>query len=143
MSSPEVWDDVATRVAAAAAELGLPIAWPNQVFNEPAPYADGGQPSAWLNVEISAFNADPYEVGSTVWMEEGAVQVHVMVPTGQGIKDGLRIRKSIANDFRGLLPGLVTYDGFTFDPGGMDEDGNWFRLTLRINYRYQDITIAG
>ncbi|MFT8245198.1 phage tail terminator-like protein [Roseomonas sp. BN140053] len=135
MSSPEVWADARVLITAGAAALSLPVAWPNETFSPPEPLGP------FLAVEVSGDGAEPLELGGGVWVEDGAIHLHVMVPTGWGITQGLQLRKALADGFRGLPPRAVVYDRFTLDPGGMDEDGNWFRLSLRVAYRYQDIGI--
>jgi hypothetical protein len=132
MSSPEVWADARARLEAGG--LSVPFAWPNEAFTNPEP------PAPWLLVEISGDLSAPLELGRDgVWQEDGAILVHVMVPTGTGVTDGLALRKAVANLFRGLPPGPVTYHGATFDPGGPGDDtGVYHRLSLSIRYRYQD-----
>jgi len=135
MSSPEVYADAKALIVDGAAQIGLPVAWPNEPFREPEP------PAPFLAVEVMGDGAEPYELGGGVWVEDGTVGVAVVVPTGVGISEGLALRKQVTSWFRGLPPRSVLYDRFILDPGGMDEDGNWFRLGLRVAYRYQDIGI--
>ncbi|MFC0410942.1 phage tail terminator-like protein [Roseomonas elaeocarpi] len=136
MSSPEVWADAQVLIRDTAATQGLPVAWPNEVFDDlPEP------PAPFVAVEIRGDGAEPYELGGGVWREDGSLYLHVMVPTGSGITAGLQLRKAFADGFRGLPPRTVIYDSFSFDPGSDDEEGNWHRLTLRVAYHYQDIGI--
>lgn len=134
MSSPEVYQDARTLIADGAAQIGLPVAWPNAAFDVPEP------PAPFLAVEVMGDGAEPYELGGGVWVEDGTIEVAVVVPTGTGIEQGLTLRKAVAGWFRGLPAREVTYDRFIMDPGGMDEDGNWFRLPLRVSYRFQSIS---
>ena len=134
MSSPEVYQDARTLIADGAAQIGLPVAWPNRKFQAPEP------PAPFLAVEVMGDGAEPYELGGGVWVEDGTVEVAVVVPTGTGIEQGLALRKAVAGWFRGLPAREVTYGRFIMDPGGMDEDGNWFRLPLRVSYRFQSIS---
>lgn len=141
MSSPEVWADARPRIQAAADALGITVAWPNEPAEEPEPGADGGLPM-FLAVEFESDGAEPYELGGATWQEDGTIYVHVLTPTGAGIEGGNAVRKAVADAFRGLgagaAPGLV-YDRFRFPPGGSDEaSGNWFRLSLAIEYRFTD-----
>jgi hypothetical protein len=131
--SPDVWTDAAALIRDGAAQIGLPVAWPNTAFDDPEP------PAPFLAVEGMGDGAEPYELGGGVWVEDGAVVLHILVPVGTGIDGGLALRKTAAGWFRGLPPRPVVYERFVLDPGGMDEDGNWYRLSLRVQYRYQDI----
>jgi hypothetical protein len=131
--SPEVWADAEALIRDGATQIGLPVAWPNQRFADPEP------PAPFLAVEGMGDGAEPYELGGGIWIEDGAVVLHILVPVGTGVARGLELRKAAAGWFRGLPPRPVVYDSFVLDPGGMDEDGNWYRLSLRVRYRYQDI----
>jgi len=136
MSSPEVWTDAQVLIRDTAATLDIPVAWPNEVFDAlPEP------PAPFVAVELQGDGAEPYEMTGGVWREDGSLYLHVMVPTGSGITEGLRLRKALADGFRGLPPRAVVYSSFGFDPGSNDEEGNWHRLTLRVFYHYQDIGI--
>jgi hypothetical protein len=132
--SPEVWADAERLIRAGVAEMAQPVAvaWPNERFKEPSP------PAPFLAVEGMGDGAEPYEIQDGVWVEEGAVMVHITVPTGGGVSAGLALRKEVASWFRGLPARPVVYERFVMDPGGADEDGNWYRLGLRVLYRYQD-----
>lgn len=136
--SPEVWADARRLILDGNAQLAqpVPIAWPNERFEDPEP------PVPFIFVEGRGDTSEPYELGGGVWVEDGAVLLHIAVPTGSGIERGIAIRKAASGWFRGLPPRPVVYEGFSLDPGAMDEDGNWYRLTLRVRYRYQDIGIA-
>lgn len=139
MASPEVWADAQARVAAVATALGLTVNYPNAETQEPELGDDGVLPS-FLAIEIEADGAAPYELGNSIWLEDGRLWVHVLIPTGSGITDGLAIRKAVANAFRATPnSGAILWDAFSFPPGGRDESsGNWFRLSLGISYRFTD-----
>ena len=130
MSSPEPWLDARARLTAALSSLGATAAWPNEPNEKPAP----GQP--WLAVEITADVADPIELGGATWREDGTLLVHVMAPLGAGLTPGLTLRKAVANLFRGLAPGAVTWRGMSFYPG--EDAGPVHRLTLGIRYSFTD-----
>lgn len=132
MASPEVWTDARARLEAAALG-GTTIAWPNEPFDLPEPLAP------YLVAEISGDMSEPIELGSGgTWQEDGTVWVHVMVPVGEGITAGLALRKTIANLFRGVIAGGIVYRSAQMDPGGTDDEGNWFRLSLGVQYIFQD-----
>ena len=90
MSSPEVYQDARTLIADGAAQLVLPVAWPNRKFKPPEPVAP------FLAVEVMGDGAEPYELGGGVWVEDGTIEVAVVVPTGTGIEQGLTLRKAVA-----------------------------------------------
>jgi hypothetical protein len=137
--TPEVWDDARARIATVAADLGLPVAWPNE---------DGqtwvAPPVPWLEIEASSAASAPIEIGGGIWREDGTIWLHLMLPLGTGIRDGLVQRKAFSAAFRsdgGALPGApvgLFYRDHTFDPLGAD-DGVYRRLSLLIHYDYQDI----
>ncbi|MBC9176767.1 phage tail terminator-like protein [Pseudoroseomonas ludipueritiae] len=131
MSSPDVWLDARAIIADGAAQAGLTVAWPNEPFDLPEP------PAPFLAVDLRADGSEPMELGPGVWLEEGMIDVAVVIPTGSGITEGVALRKQAADWFRGLPPRAVLYDRFIFDAGGDDEEGNWHRLPLKIAYRFQ------
>jgi hypothetical protein len=138
MSSPEVWLDARERIEAANLVPPERINWPNEAFAEPAPTSVPAP--LWLAVEITANFAAPMEIGGGgMWLEEGALWVHAFAPTGTGTIELRQLAKAVANTFRGLPPGPVTYTAAEIgmgEPG--DENGNWYRISTRIEYRYQD-----
>lgn len=137
--SPLVWDDVLPRIVAAAAAAGLTVEIPNE---DPGPRPVPPQP--WLDIEVAADASNPIEMGGAIWEERGQVFLHVMIPVGTGIRDGLAYRKALSVAFRavsGAPDGLVYRQGQAFDPMGPGtDDGVYRRLTLIIRYDYQDIT---
>ena len=138
MASPEVWLDARPRVQAVADALGIVAAWPNEAAQEPEPDGTGNLP-LWCSVEIEADASAPYEIGGSMWQEQGRLSVHVFLPTGAGIEAGLAARKAFADAFRGLPPGALLWDDFMFPAGGTDQaEGNWYRLSLGIGYRFTD-----
>lgn len=139
MSSPEVWLDAKPRIEAAALALGLPVAWPNEQFEEPPAFDDAGMPTVWVAVEVEGDVAEPIELGDGVWDERGMIHLSLMIPMGAGIMRGLEKRKGLATAFRQIGPNPVTYRDIVLDPGGPGEtDGRWRTLGLRIAYSYQD-----
>jgi len=138
MASPAVWTAARAKVQAVADALGLTVAWPNEPSEEPEFDGTGALPM-FAAVEIEADATAPLEIGGSMWRESGRVSVHVLVPSGTGIDAGLAARKAFADGFRGQAPGALLWDEFTFPPGGQDQgEGNWFRLSLGIAYRYTD-----
>lgn len=138
MSSPDVWTAARAIITDGAAALALPVAWPNETFAGVEPYAPAGTPNRWLAVEVSGDLSAPNEIGGGGWEETGSVSVHVMSPVGCGIADTLAVRKAVATWFRLQPSGAVTWGDTILDPGGMDEDGAWHRMTVRVAYAFTD-----
>lgn len=135
MSSPEVWADARARLEAAAPGLGVAFAWPNEEFTLPA------DPSAlWVAVEIAGDLAELVELGGGAWAETGSLYLHVMVPVGSGLTDGLMLRKRLALLFRGVAePGGPAWYDARMDLAGPPDDSGLYRpLSLAIAYRFQD-----
>lgn len=133
MSSPEVWTDAKARILAYATAKPITVAWPNEAFTKPEP------PAPWLAVEAYGDGSDPIELGiEAAWIEEGSIDVHVMVPVGSGISTGLTIRHEVQDLFRGIEPTSLIYDGASLNRlGPVADDGVYRPLTVRIFYRYQ------
>jgi len=132
MVSLVVFDDAWMLLRDVAAGLGVPLSEENGRFKAPEP------PAPWAHVEFVGDGSEPRELQGAFWVENGFVAVHVMVPTGTGQREAIRLREELSKAFRGLPPRVVVYDRFAFDPGGNDEDGNWYRATLRVFYRLQE-----
>lgn len=135
MASPVPWGDA--RALLTAAGLGVSLAWPNEPFTEPA----GDPPALWVAVEDSGNNLAPLDVGGRVWQEEGTLYCHVMAPSGTGTDAARTLAKQIANVFRGLGARDVVYRSASIGDGGLsDTDGLWWRLTVSVDWIYQDTT---
>lgn len=143
MSSPAPWNDARSRLE--AANLGIAFAWPNERFDMPAaPTGDGAVTNAlpymWAAVQMTGDTLLPLEVGAAVWQETGVLYVHIMTPTGWGTDDARTLGKTVANTFRGLPGAPIVYLGASIgDSMAEDEDGAWWRLTVSVRWRYQDI----
>lgn len=136
MCSPEVWQDVRARIELANLVPADHISWPNERFVTPDP---NGESPLWIIVEAAANLAEPIELGGGVWQETGSVWIHAVAPSGAGVTGLRQLTKLAANAFRGLPPGPVTYTGADIGMGEAgDEDGNWYIVSVRIEYRYQD-----
>jgi hypothetical protein len=145
MCSPEVWADARARLTVWAASQGVPLALPNEEAPEsgpnaiPEPLSDLGEWLNWIAVEVSGDLSTAFEVGQGgVWEETGSIHLHIMTPKGAGLVSGLTLRKAACNLFRFAVPGEVVYRSAVLDPGGMDDDGKWHRLTARISYSFTD-----
>lgn len=133
MADPIVWADAKARIAAAAAALSLPIAWPN----EQAP----PEAAAYLRPEITASGAAPIELGGGIWREDGLVWLHLLVPTGGGFDAPNALRHRLGLAFRGVRPAVegLEYTEISSAPEDFDESGNWLRLSCAVSYRLQTI----
>ncbi len=131
--SPDVWKDAKAVIADTAAQLNIPVEWPNEMLARPSGTA------TWLAVEGAAESAESYELGNTVWDEHGTIWLHIMIPIGLGIDIALAQRKAFSVAFRvtSPTPGLY-YRAHAFDPLGPD-DGMYRRLSLLVRYEWTDL----
>ena len=128
--SPGPWNDARLRLLAGFPST--PIEWPNEPFTQP----DG---VLWLSVETVGDVDIPIEIGGGGWMEEGRLFVHVMAPAFSGSDASRVLAKQVANTFRGIGPNLTVYTGASIGGGERaDEQGTLWRLTVVIDWRYQD-----
>ncbi len=144
MSSLAPWTDARAKLEAAG--LGISFAWPNEAFDVPARPASGAVsdalPYMWAAVEMTGQTLAPMELAGGVWLETGTLYVHIMTPTGWGTDDARTVGKAVANVFRGLAAAPVVYLRASIGDGSAeDEDGAWWRLTVAIDWRYQDIEV--
>lgn len=145
MTSPQVWDDAFARARYVGQQLGQAVLDPLQQNR------DAQQNPYWI-VETSSGLAEPMEIGQGQTMdglqidqETGQIWLHLMVPKGSiSTAQALPWRKAMSNAFRrnGDPPapwaaGLY-YDTQQALPPDLDQEGNWYVLSLAINYRYQD-----
>jgi hypothetical protein len=135
MSSPVPWADARAKIT--AANLGVPIEWPNEDFQEPV-----SSPGLWISVETCSDSMEPIEVGANVWQESGTLYIHVMAPQGSGTMAARTLAKQIVTLFRSLPPPqTVVYTSAGLGTGaGNDPRGLWWVLPVSIDWRYQDIT---
>lgn len=135
MSSYAPWDDARARLEGAG--LGVPIAWPNEPFGLPNP------PSIFISVDMTGNVLAPIEMGPNGgWQEDGELLVEIYTPVGGGSADARTLAKRIVNIFRALPPAPTTYHGASLGSGRSEDiDGNWWRFSIRVDYRYQDVTV--
>jgi Bacteriophage related domain of unknown function len=133
MSSPEVWQEARSLLENAG--LGVPFAWPNEEFPDPADSAD----PIFVAVEIEGGLAMPAEIGpGPFWEESGRLTCWVMVPRGTGIDAGKGLQKAIANVFRFAVPGPVIWHEVDMGPGRTSDEGNYFAMSVEAGYRFTD-----
>lgn len=133
MSSATVFSAVRTFLD--GAWNATPLAWENEAFT---PAAD---PSAFVLVEVYGDAFEQMSIGSGSpaaerWVEEGAVLLHVMVPTGTGSLAARTHAENLAGLLRGLeLPGNIRFRGMSIGLGDAGtEDGTYWRVTLRADW---------
>ncbi|WP_419900648.1 phage tail terminator-like protein [Roseomonas sp. USHLN139] len=135
MSSPGPWLDA--RAILEAADLGVPIEWPNELPVDPGE-------AMWLRVDMVGDSFRPIEMGPTAsWSEEGELFVDVLVPKGHGTADARRMAERIAKLFRRLGPRKVVWGRGSIGLGADDENGKastWWCLPLSLGYRVQDVS---
>jgi len=133
MSSPDPYLDLRSKLE--AANLGVPISWPNEKFLQPNP------PSPFLVVGITSTVTQPHELGGAGWTEEGTATIDVFVPARTGSLLARQIAKAVSNVFRGIPPQPVVYLSGSIGNGVIAEpDGLWWVLTVSVDWQYQDTT---
>lgn len=135
MASPEVIADITARLAAGAVIAADHISWPNEIFDVPA--VDDLSP-LWLAIETIGRSAQPMETASRIWQEDGTAYFHGFAPAGAGAADLRQLLKDVALLFRGSTPGAIIYPSMEIGFGAATDDGNWYRMTLTIDYRFFD-----
>lgn len=136
MSSPIPFDDARARLQAASLG-GWTFEWPNEPFTVPKP------DSVWLAVDMSSDTLAPIELGGGMWVEEGTLMVDIIVPIGWGTDVARTTAKAIADTFRGITTGSLSYISASIGSGGRDpEHGKYWIMPVRVSWRYQDISVS-
>ncbi|ONG53450.1 hypothetical protein BKE38_12100 [Pseudoroseomonas deserti] len=135
MASPEAWLDARSRIE--AAQVGVPIEWPNEPFEPPT---EGDR--LHLVVEMAGHVTEPAEMGQDgVWLEDGTLYMHVLIKAGAGSLRALVLAKHMVGLFRGLPPGPMAYRRASIGAGHRPEkDGEWWCLTASVDWVFQDRT---
>lgn len=128
---------------AAEAWTTTPIALPNTRFDKPVDA--NGNPTPFIALEIVSFGntlEGQGKPGSLTWRKEGAILGHVFVP----VNTGDATAKQYADTFGEIFRAKKLYDNAgagcyvrTFAPdvdGGGPADGNYWRVTVTINFEY-------
>jgi hypothetical protein len=139
--SPEVWDDCIPRIQAVADAQGITFEMPNEpALQRPQP------PQPWLDIEVASQSSVQMEIGDDAWIEEGQIYLHLMIPIGTGWRPALVMAKAFQVCFRGINkttpPGLVYRDNQSSDPMANKDDGMYRRLSVIVNYKFQDKLVA-
>lgn len=115
-----------------------PIAWENEDFTKPEP------PVRWVMVEISGTVYGQQSIGADEqrdnrWDEEGTLWLHVFEEVGKGSSAARRVAKALADKFRGAR--LLSDESLEFGDAAIgsgersDDDGNWWRVSVSIDWR--------
>ncbi|AUN31949.1 hypothetical protein [Niveispirillum cyanobacteriorum] len=136
MTSLVVYDAVRARVE--DLWTATPVAWPNEPFQMPqegAPGFDG----CWIVIEFEGRLFGQVSIGAGAplenrWDEDGTVLAHVMAPKGGGERLMRGHASGFVDLFRGQDIGPIEFQDCEIGPGGADEDGNWWRITCRIEF---------
>lgn len=132
--SPEPWADMRGRIE--AADLGVPISWPNEPFTQP----DGAPGAYYLSVEAHGDLLAPIELGIGGWQEEGRIFIYISVAADSGTMDARVLAKRITNVFRFHGPNPTIYGAAAIGGGTPDDtEGLWWSMVVTIDYKYQDV----
>lgn len=108
-----------------------PVAYPNEDFAAP--------PDApWAYVEVLPLDGDGALMGSdsaeSFGVEDGWIGVHVFVPNGTGAAQALTLATRIGRLLRrrNLGQGVVSLRPVPGGAGSGDDEGNWFRASVRV-----------
>lgn len=107
---------------------------------EPPVQADGTL-RPWVYVQIAFNSVDQWSIGApdrtqNRWHEDGLILFHVMTPIGEGLAASDTNADAMIELFKGvqLDPGIEFRD-ITSDIGGPgDENGNYYRVSIAVNW---------
>ena len=132
MASATAWQ--AIRDWLTANWTATPLVYENEPADLPEP------PSAWIFVEVTGAIYEQASIGGGLppanrWREAGALYVHVWVPSNSGSAVARGHAETLATALRGVsLPGDLQMRDMTIGDGGQDDDGAWWRITLRVEW---------
>lgn len=119
------------------------LAWENEQFSTPT---STGKPTPWVAVEMTGTLYGQQSIGAypqsqNRWDEEGTLWMHVFVRSNTGSETARTICRSLADLFRGttLLSGKLEFLDAQIgmgEPG--DDEGNYFRISVSVDWRYID-----
>ncbi len=142
MASNVVYDAIKTYLT--GAWTTTPTQWENEPEVVKVDTTTGAR-IPWVMVEMtgtlygqqSIGAADP--VTDNRWDEEGDLWLHVFVPTGSGGQTARTYAKTLVDLFRGtqLASDHLEFMDATIGMGQPgDEEGLWFRISVKIEWRY-------
>lgn len=114
-----------------------PFRFENEDFQAPDP------PAPWIAMALTGVMYGQQSIGASLqadnrWDEQGTLWLPVFVVSGSGGSRARQLAKLLADLFRGrtLLSGSLEFmDSFIGGGGPADEDGNYFELSLAIEWR--------
>jgi hypothetical protein len=117
-----------------------------------APYVDTinrevrneDRPDEWVTLAFFPAEEEPVSIGpegGRLYRETGTVFAHVLTLAGTGDDRAAEIADEIRDLYRAakLAPGLTVETVSPGDTGDGDEDGNFFRASVEITYRFEII----
>lgn len=144
MASGAVYDAIRARLIASWSTT--PIAFENEDTDTAGNVIPPNTQIPWIDVEMTGTLYGQESIGASLqadnrWDEEGILFLHVLVPSGEGAHDARTYAKSLADIFRGLtlLSGSLEFrDAFIGRGVPGRRDGNWFSITVSIEWRRMD-----
>jgi len=117
-----------------------PLYFENEEADPPSS-SDLGAATRWIYIEIESAEDEQQSIGAgepleNLWREEGTLTATVLVPVGEGVAEGKKLRDLLADKLRGHTIGGVVVRGINRSPGGPwegdDGRGRWWALPLTV-----------
>ncbi|KPF84467.1 hypothetical protein IP70_15670 [alpha proteobacterium AAP38] len=137
MTSLVVYDAVRSRIE--TQWTATPIAWPNEPLTLPVE-GTAGFDGCFVALEFDGRLFGQASIGAPDdqrWDEAGTVWAHVMAPAGSGERVQRGHAVAFVDLFRGQEIGAIEFQDCEIGPGGPDEDGSWWRISVRIEFTRQ------
>lgn len=138
MLSDVVWNDAFTRAQLVAKQQGLALVDALEQQSE-------DRPDLFWRMEAQASQSDRFGTSEEAMEEEGEFAFHLTIRAGSILTpDALSLCKGMSVMFRAQLEGVqrlpdgLHYHGQSLSPPDPDTGGNWFTMTLFVQYCYQD-----
>jgi hypothetical protein len=137
MSSPTAFDLIHDHLEASWSETDL-------VF-ENEPYDLPDKPTHFVYVEVvgDAYEQDTIGApGNNMWLEAGAIYLHVMTPDGIGSLEARQIGNRLTYLFREQPLGGIHFRRMSIGAGEPGKTfGNYYAMTATIEWDRHDITV--
>ncbi|MCG4258009.1 hypothetical protein [Acetobacter senegalensis] len=141
MTSDAVWNDAFSRATAVCQANGLQLI-------DPLVAKVDGRPDCYWVLDIASSVSDRLGMGEAADEETGQIMLHLMVRKASGINTPTALShvKAMSTAFRASRittqpqswPEGLFYRGQSNAPPNLDDTGNWYVLTLMVDYTYQD-----
>lgn len=136
--------DAAIRSRLGATVDGKEIRYPNEERTVPE------TPAIWAFVELHADDHDFIAIGAgrgaNLQRTAGQIQAHILVPTGEGVAEGLALGEAICVLFRGVAADSINYGAAEVYPTSgradqsLSEDGKYHNCcTAIINLHFDKL----